>query len=104
VPQGHFAHSRHPLRLTTLPLMLSFLLIGFFWVAENYSTYFGAWVYPHQRGGWRGVSLHILSSWFLLVIVSFILVADLEHVREKLRGRSAESLLPAEMDAIRQAG
>jgi uncharacterized membrane protein YoaT (DUF817 family) len=88
-----------------MPLVLSFLLIGFFiWVAENYSTYFGAWVYPHQRGGWRGVSLHILSSWFLLVIVSFILVADLKHVREKLRGRSAESLLPAEMDAIRQAG
>ena len=50
------------------------------------------------------MSLHSLSSWFLLVIASFILVADLEHVREKLRGRSAESLLPAERDAIRQAG
>jgi uncharacterized membrane protein YoaT (DUF817 family) len=70
----------------TMPLLLSFLLIGLFiWVAENYSTYFGAWVYPHQRDAWRGVSLHILSSWFLLVIVSFILVADLKHVRERLR-------------------
>ncbi len=69
----------------TMPLTLSFALIGFFiWVAENVSTYLGAWVYPGQRAGWHVVSPAILSSWFLLVIVSFIIVADLKHVR---RGR-----------------
>jgi uncharacterized membrane protein YoaT (DUF817 family) len=69
----------------TMPLALSFLLIGFFvWVAENYSTLVGAWVYPHQRGAWRAVSLHILTSWFLLVIVSFILVAALKHAKRTL--------------------
>jgi hypothetical protein len=66
-----------------MPLVLSFALIGFFvWVAENISTYLGAWVYAEQRAGWRVVSLWIISSWVLLVIVSFILVADLKHVRK----------------------
>jgi uncharacterized membrane protein YoaT (DUF817 family) len=65
-----------------MPLVLSFALIGFFvWVAENVSTYLGAWVYPEQRGGWRVVSLTVISSWGLLVIVSFILVAALKHRR-----------------------
>jgi uncharacterized membrane protein YoaT (DUF817 family) len=73
----------------SMPLALSFLLIGFFvWVAENISTYLGAWVYPEQSGAWSVVSLWIISSWFLLVIVSFIIVADLKHVREmRLRER-----------------
>jgi uncharacterized membrane protein YoaT (DUF817 family) len=76
----------------TMPLVLSFVLIGFFvWVAENYSTFFGAWVYAHQRGGWQAVSPRILASWFLLVIVSFILVADLKHRRQKLGQRQPEA-------------
>src|SRR5262245_5360873 len=65
-----------------MPLMLSFALIGFFvWIAENFSTYLGAWVYPQQRRGWQVVSPWIISSWFLMVIVSFLLVADLKHAR-----------------------
>lgn len=65
-----------------MPLVLSFVLIGFFvWLAENFSTYLGAWVYPEQRGAWRLVSWRIFSSWSLLVIVSFIIVAALKHVR-----------------------
>jgi len=66
----------------SMPLVLSFVLIAFFvWIAENISTYLGAWVYPQQRSGWRPVSAAIFSSWSLLVIVSFIIVADLKHVR-----------------------
>jgi uncharacterized membrane protein YoaT (DUF817 family) len=66
----------------SMPLALSFALIGFFiWIAENFSTYMGAYVYPHQNGSWQVVSFRIMSSWFLLVIVSFIIVADLKHVR-----------------------
>jgi uncharacterized membrane protein YoaT (DUF817 family) len=69
----------------SMPVVLSFALIGFFvWVAENWSTYFGAWVYPQQQTGWQVVSFHIFSSWFLLVIISFIIVADLKHLRKKL--------------------
>jgi uncharacterized membrane protein YoaT (DUF817 family) len=59
------------------------LLIGFFvWVAENLATLFGAWVYPNQQKAWALVSTSKISSWALLVIVTFIIVADLKHVRE----------------------
>lgn len=68
-----------------MPLVMSFALIGFFiWVAENAATFLGAWAYPEQRSGWQVVSLRIISSWVLLAIVSFIIVADLKHVRAKL--------------------
>lgn len=73
-------------RRRSMPLVLSFVLIGFFvWVAENLSTYFGAWAYPNQVGGWEVVSLYKISSWCLLVIVSFVIVADLKHARARRR-------------------
>ena len=66
-----------------MPLVASFALIGFFvWIAENVATYFGAWVYPNQKHAWELVSAGKISSWSLLVIVTFIIVADLKHVRE----------------------
>ena len=71
-------------RRRSMPLVLSFLFIGFFvWIAENLSTYLGAWTYPGQSGGWEVVSLQKISSWCLLVIVSFVIVADLKHARAK---------------------
>jgi uncharacterized membrane protein YoaT (DUF817 family) len=78
-----------------MPLVLSFVLIGFFvWIAENFSTFYGAWVYEHQQAGWRPVSWRILSSWFLMVIVSGIIVFDLKMFRERLK-RGADTA-PAE--------
>ena len=66
-----------------MPLVLSFLLIGFFiWIAENIATFFGAWQYPDQREQWSIVSIGKISSWSLLVIISFIIVAQLKHVKE----------------------
>lgn len=66
-----------------MPLVASFVLIGFFvWVAENLATFFGAWVYPNQTKAWSLVTTGKISSWSLLVIVTFIIVADLKHVRE----------------------
>ena len=70
-------------RERAMPMVLSFVLIGFFvWVAENMATFLGTWVYPNQRTGWSTVSASKISSWSLLVIVTFIIVADLKHVRE----------------------
>ena len=63
------------------------------WIAENVSTYLGDWVYPQQRVAWQIVSVGILGSWSLLVIISFILVAGLKHVRE--RGRESARQRPA---------
>ncbi|MBY6037522.1 DUF817 domain-containing protein [Fictibacillus nanhaiensis] len=69
----------------TMPIILSFLLIGFFiWIAENISTFFGAWQYPNQETTWSLVHLGKISSWFLLVIISIIIVAQLKEVKNHL--------------------
>jgi len=69
----------------TMPLAVSFLLIGLFvWFAENISTFLNAWQYPYQEKAWCMVHSSKISSWFLLVIISFIVVAQLKHVKEKL--------------------
>lgn len=68
-------------RVMRMPLVIAFFLIGLFvWLAENLCTRLGAWQYPHQQNGWEMVDLGKLSSWCLLVIVSFILVAALKRV------------------------
>ena len=65
-----------------MPMNLAFLLIAFFiWIAENISTYFGAWKYPDQVHTWTLVGTGKITSWFLLVIISFIIVAYLKHYR-----------------------
>jgi len=70
-------------KIRRMPLFVSFLLIAFFiWIAENISTYLGAWKYPYQLTTWNMVSLHKVTSWYLLVIISFILIANLKHMKE----------------------
>ncbi|WP_068618958.1 DUF817 domain-containing protein [Paenibacillus tuaregi] len=69
-------------RTLRMPLLLSFLLVGFFiWLAENISTLLGAWRYPDQEHAWQMVHLGKISSWFLLVVISLIIVAQLKHVK-----------------------
>ncbi len=68
-----------------MPLLLSFVLIGFFiWLAENISTFFGIWKYPDQLGAWSAVHVGKWSSWSLLVIMTFTIVANLKHVKERI--------------------
>lgn len=67
-----------------MPIALSFVLIGFFiWIAENIATFFGAWQYPNQTEAWSLVHLGKVSSWLLLVIVSFLIVATLKQLKRK---------------------
>src|SRR3712207_6255775 len=76
---------RPPDRERTMPLLLSFLLIGFFvWVAENISTFFRVWSYPEQLGAWTAVHVGKWSSWSLLVIMTFAIVAHLKHVKARI--------------------
>jgi len=64
-----------------MPMTLGFFLIGFFvWLAENIATFLGAWKYPNQKDGWSMVSLNIMSSWFLLVVVTVVLVALIKRM------------------------
>ncbi|HMC56603.1 MAG TPA: DUF817 domain-containing protein [Gemmatimonadaceae bacterium] len=68
-----------------MPLMLGFVLTGFFiWMAENFSTFFGIWRYPNQLGAWTLVHVSKWSSWSLLVIMTFTIVANLKHVKERV--------------------
>ncbi|HEY4503269.1 MAG TPA: DUF817 domain-containing protein [Candidatus Paceibacterota bacterium] len=72
-----------------MPMNLAFLLIAFFiWIAENISTYFGAWQYPNQVHAWNVVSTSKITSWFLMVIISFILVAYLKHFKKDVLKKS----------------
>ncbi len=65
-----------------MSLALSFILIAFFiWIAENISTLLGAWQYPNQVHTWNIVSSAKITSWFLMVIISFIIVAYLKHIK-----------------------
>lgn len=63
-----------------MPLLIGFLLVALFiWFAENIGTYTHAWAYPNQRHGWAPVGITKLGSWYLLMIISFIMVALLHR-------------------------
>jgi uncharacterized membrane protein YoaT (DUF817 family) len=65
-------------------LTFSFGLIGFFiWIAENISTFLGAWQYPDQADVWQLVHTSKISSWFLLFILSFIIVVNLKLLKQQ---------------------
>lgn len=68
-----------------MPMALSFFCLGMaVYVAENIATLFGAWKYPNQHAGWQLVHVSKISSWFLLIILSFLLVAFLKRVKERI--------------------
>jgi uncharacterized membrane protein YoaT (DUF817 family) len=67
---------RPDLKERPMPLAVGLVLVALFiWFAENLGTFARAWVYPDQDGGWRPVSIEKLGSWYLLMIISFVLVA-----------------------------
>ncbi|NYT93242.1 DUF817 domain-containing protein [Salinispora sp. H7-4] len=69
----HFRVFRRRLRM---PVLCAFGLVAvFIWLAENISTWAHAWTYPNQAEGWHPVSASKLGSWFLLMIISVVLVA-----------------------------
>ena len=74
----------------SMPLLLGFSLVSLFvWIAENVATFAIVWLYPSQQAGWTVVSPNKLGAWFLLMIVSFVLVSLLH--RRQLRAASAKS-------------
>ncbi|MGE0503687.1 MAG: DUF817 domain-containing protein [Rhizobiaceae bacterium] len=66
-----------------MPLLLGFLLVALFiWFAENIGTWSRAWLYPNQTAAWTPVSIGKLGSWYLLMIISFVLVTLVHRPRE----------------------
>ena len=76
-----------------MPLLVGFGLVALFiWFAENIATFANAWNYPGQENKWRMVSLAKYGSWYLLMLISFVLVALVQPVRP-LDGEDDKQLL-----------
>jgi uncharacterized membrane protein YoaT (DUF817 family) len=59
-----------------MPLLLGLFLVAvFIWIAEIFGTLTRTWIYPSQINGWAMVPLGKLSSWFLLMTISYVMVA-----------------------------
>lgn len=59
-----------------MPLLLGWFLVALFiWIAENVGTFAHAWSYPNQRHGWELVGPAKLGAWYLLMIISFVMVS-----------------------------
>ncbi len=65
-----------------MPLLLGFGLVALFiWFAENLGTFAEAWRYPGQEQTWHMVSFGKYGSWYLLMLISFVLVTLVQPVR-----------------------
>ena len=68
----------------SMPLLLGWFLVALFiWLAENIATFSRAWIYPSQEAGWTLVSHAKLGAWYLLMYISFVLVAAVHRVRSR---------------------
>ena len=66
-----------------MPLLAGFGLVALFiWFAENIATFANAWNYPNQRDVWQLVSPAKLGSWYLLMLISFVLVELVQRARQ----------------------
>ena len=75
-----------------MPLLVGFMLVAvFIWLAENIGTFTAAWIYPHQRHAWSLVSMGKLGAWFLLMIISYVLVALVNRPQAMLAARDKPS-------------
>jgi uncharacterized membrane protein YoaT (DUF817 family) len=70
-------HGHRPMPL----LLAAFLVALFVWIAENVGTITKTWLYPHQLTGWQAVSFAKFGSWFLLLFLSYSLVAFVNQLK-----------------------
>ncbi len=80
-----------------MPFLLTAFLSAFFvWIAENIGTYTRTWLYPNQTTEWHMVSLHKLSAWLLLMLISFILIDLLHNIYGKAKDSTSSAEKPIE--------
>ena len=66
----------------SMPLLLGLLLVALFiWFAENLGTFAGGWIYPSQAHGWTPVGFGKFGSWFLLMLISYVMVSTIDRPR-----------------------
>jgi len=74
-----------------MPLVVGFLLVALFiWIAENIGTASRIWLYPNQHAGWAVVPWGKFGSWYLLMIVSYVLVTLVSRPRDIRRSARGE--------------
>lgn len=67
---------RIDVRHRRMPLIVGWFLVALFiWFAENIATWGQIWMYPSQSTGWQMVPLGKLVAWYLLMLLSFVLVS-----------------------------
>jgi uncharacterized membrane protein YoaT (DUF817 family) len=76
-----------------MPMLLGALLVALFiWFAENLGTYAKAWIYPSQKEGWSLVPINKLGAWYLLMMLSFVLVTLVHPPRQPGEGEATNPL------------
>ena len=68
----NFRLNYHQFQLPMLPVLV--LLAFIIWIAENISTFYQIWLYPSQVDAWHMVGWAKLGSWYLLLLLSLVLV------------------------------
>ena len=65
-----------------IPMLAAFLGVAFaLWIAENVATSAMTWIYPAQSHGWRPVPISKMGAWYLLMLLSFVLVTVVHRPR-----------------------
>ena len=75
-----FCLTQHQLSMPMLPVLLVLALM--IWVAENISTFYQIWLYPSQVDAWHMVGWGKLGSWYLLLLLSLVLVMKILGQRD----------------------
>lgn len=76
-----FELQQHQFQLPMLPVLL--ILAFLIWIAENISTFYKIWLYPSQVDAWHMVGWGKLGSWYLLLLLSLVLVLKILGIRTK---------------------
>jgi uncharacterized membrane protein YoaT (DUF817 family) len=88
-----------------MPLLLGFALVALFiWFAENLGTFARAWIYPSQAQGWAPVSAAKYGSWFLLMLISYVMVSALAKLAAGAPDILSPRPAPLSVDKDRAAG
>lgn len=76
----HFQLQQIKIKVPMLPVLL--LLAFIIWIAENISTFYKIWLYPSQQYEWHMVGWGKLGSWYLLLLLSLVLVLKILGLRD----------------------
>jgi uncharacterized membrane protein YoaT (DUF817 family) len=84
-------HYRVWRRWRSMPLLLGLCLVALFiWFGENIGTFSAVWLYPNQADGWTLVHPEKFGSWFLLLLISYTLVASVHLADDRGLARRRE--------------